>query len=829
MKPFQYNRLVQSLYVSLIGAVCSTPAIAQQQEATKDTEVISVIGRSAVPRTVKESPVPVDIVTAEEFNGVGNAGDVTDNLKALIPSYTATPATGDGSAFVRPTSLRGMSPDQTLVLINGKRRHRSALVQFFAPAAGNGSHAPDVGMLPSIAIKNVEVLRDGAAAQYGSDAIAGVINFNLKDADEGGEFVVNYGQHFEGEQGVKIGLNKGFKLLEDGFVNVSAEHSDYEALSRGIQRPDAQSLIDSKVEGIGADSPFDDAPLVQTWGRPEMSGTRLFINSGYELSDTSQLYAHANYANTEGRYRFFYRNPSHGTLSQLKGSANYDANNEARVFKTGYTPYLDGAQKDSSFVIGVKGEIGADTIYDVSIGTGRNQLSYDLFNTTNPALGLKSNGEPAQRDFDVGGFEQSEININVDLSTQLSDTLNFAYGAEWREETYTVNKGEPNSYSGTGSNGLPGIKDVDAGEHARDNVGLYTELEHDISDDLLIQYALRYEDFSDFGDTVNGKVATRYLLSDDTTLRGSLSTGFHAPTPGQANVRTTTTTFGSNGQQQDTVLLPSTNPLSRAYGGQLLKEEESTSMTLGFSTELLDDTNLTLDWYNTEVDDRIYRTQKIDVSTNPIAINQGIKTLSFYTNALDVEHSGVDIVVTSKIADVNLTFAYNYNQIDVVNQSKILTDSKDAAGNRIAVKPVSDSLVEDIENNYPENRFVLSARSIISDNLSWSARATYYGEHYDERGTISGEMIVDSNGNSVVKDGTQSALIDPTVYVDVEFVYSITDSLDLHFGGSNIFNEYVNTIDTPYANRMNVGLPYPRRSPANYEGGSWYLKARYVF
>ena len=198
-----------------------------------------------------------------------------------------------------------MSPDQTLVLINGKRRHRSALVQFFAPAAGNGSHAPDVGMLPSIAIKNVEVLRDGAAAQYGSDAIAGVINFNLKDADEGGEFVVNYGQHFEGEQGVKIGVNKGFKLLENGFVNVSAEHSDYEALSRGIQRPDAQSLIDNKVEGIGADSPFDDAPLVQTWGRPEMSGTRLFINSGYELSDTSQLYAHANYANTERAVSLF--------------------------------------------------------------------------------------------------------------------------------------------------------------------------------------------------------------------------------------------------------------------------------------------------------------------------------------------------------------------------------------------------------------------------------------------------------------------------------------------------------------------------------------------
>ena len=198
-----------------------------------------------------------------------------------MPSYTATPATGDGSAFVRPTSLRGTAPDQTLVLVNGKRRHRSALVQFFAPAAGNGAHGPDVGMIPSIAIKRVEVLRDGAAAQYGSDAIAGVINFVMKDADDGADIELQYGQHFEGEESIKLGVNGGFKVGEFGFVNLSLEHTDNDALSRGFQRPDAQALFDAGVSGVGADSPFGDSPFVQTWGRPQTEGTRLFLNSRF--------------------------------------------------------------------------------------------------------------------------------------------------------------------------------------------------------------------------------------------------------------------------------------------------------------------------------------------------------------------------------------------------------------------------------------------------------------------------------------------------------------------------------------------------------------------
>ena len=245
-------------YIGALAAVVASAGLSSQVAlAQADDEVyeeIVTIGtRSAKPRSARDSTVPIDVISGDEFNALGGTADLTDNIRALVPSYTATPATGDGSAFVRPTSLRGTASDQTLVLINGKRRHRSALVHFFAPAAGNGAHAVDVGMIPGIAVKSVEVLRDGAASQYGSDAIAGVINFVMKDAAEGGQVQVQYGEHYDGEQSVKVSANAGFGLSDSGFANVSFEYIDNDALIRAIQRPDAQALIDMGVSEVGQD------------------------------------------------------------------------------------------------------------------------------------------------------------------------------------------------------------------------------------------------------------------------------------------------------------------------------------------------------------------------------------------------------------------------------------------------------------------------------------------------------------------------------------------------------------------------------------------------
>jgi len=778
------------------------PATTMAQDEVIE-EIVTTGSRSQKARTASDSTVPIDVLNEDDMSAMGNTADLTDNIRALVPSYTATPATGDGSAFIRPTSLRGTAPDQTLVLIDGKRRHRSSLVQFFAPAAGNGAHGPDVGMIPGIAVQSIEVLRDGAAAQYGSDAIAGVINFKMKDAAEGGQVQVQYGEHFDGEQSVKVGANAGFGIGDSGFINVSVEATDNDALSRGIQRPDAQALIDAGVPEVGTDAPFGDSPLTQTWGRPQTEGVRFYLNSAFDISDRSQLYARFGIADTKGRYRFFYRPPNHSSLTDYRAQG-YTG------LPGGFTPFLDGDQDDATFVLGIDGEFDSGMTYDFSYGYGKSELDYFLNNTVNPSLPLDGTCPAciiSQMDFDVGGYEQQEINLNADFSIPLSDSVNLAFGAEAREETYTVVAGEPNASTGSGSSGFTGIKVEDAGAFARDNVAVYADVEWDISDALLVQMAGRYENFSDFGSTSNGKLAARWRLTDSFALRGAVSTGFHAPTPGQTNVQTIITTFdGSTGLQVEEGLLPTTHPLVQQAGGTALTEETSVNYSLGFTTDVGSWLTLTADVYMIEVSDRIYRTGDIAVPALPTdPPNAPARTISFYTNALDVEHTGLDIVASSSFevgsnSGIDLTLAYAYNKIEVTDQ-KIINGQQ----------PVSDSTVEDIENNYPEQRFVLTGNWRIGEPFNILARVNYYGEHYDERGTIGAAV-------------DPSAEISSTVYLDLEAGWQINDNWRAVIGGSNVLDEFIDEIGPPNSNRLSVGLQYPRRTVANYEGGSWYLK-----
>ncbi|HSG96693.1 MAG TPA: TonB-dependent receptor [Woeseiaceae bacterium] len=802
----------RSLMVGISAALLATSGLAPQAALAQNgddefiEEIVTTGTRSAKPRSAGDSPVPVDVIGADDFEAMGNTADMTDNIKALVPSYTATPATGDGSAFVRPTSLRGTAPDQTLVLINGKRRHRSALVQFFAPAAGNGAHGVDIGMIPSLAIKRVEVLRDGASSQYGSDAIAGVMNFILKDADEGGQVQAQFGEYFDGEQSVRLGANIGLPLGDGGFVNATIDWVDNDALSRGIQRPDAQALIDSGVQGVGADAPFGDSPLVQTWGRPQTEGVRFFANAGFELSSSAELYARFSLAETDGRYRFFYRSPNHSSLTDHRA-------NGYTGLPAGFTPYLDGAQDDASFVVGVQGEFDSGMLYDFSYSFGKNELDYFLNNTVNPDVALVGTCpacEIPQRDFDVGGYAQEEVTVNADFSMPMGDAMNLAFGFEAREETFTAFAGEPNSFLGAGSSGFRGVEPKNAGDFKRDNVAIYADVEHDISEAVLLQYAVRYENFSDFGGTLNGKLAGRLRLSDTFALRAAVSTGFHAPTPGQSNVSTIITTFdGTSGLQVEEGLFPVSNPDVVAAGGTALTEEQSVNISAGFTADIGDNWSLTADIYQIEVDDRIYRTGDIPVPPRPTdPPGAPARSISFYTNALDVEHQGVDIVATGGFdigaeTSLDLALAYGYNKIEVTGQKLVS-----------GIQPVSDGLVEDIENNYPEHRWVLTGNFLIGEDFNVMARVNYFGEHYDERGTIGAAV-------------DPSAKIDSIFYVDLEAGWNFNDNWRVVLGGSNIFDEYVDEIGPPNANRLSVGLTYPRRTVANYEGGSWYLKGVY--
>lgn len=794
--------------LALLLGLHLAPATARAQSLEAEESVIEeivVIGSRKRGRSAAESTAPIDVISGESFGLVGNTADITDNLRVSVPSYNASIASGDGDTFVRPTSLRGLAPDQTLVMVNGKRRHRAALIAEFVPSAGKGAHGPNIGMLPGIAFKRVEILRDGASAQYGSDAIAGVINFVTRDASEGGELRVQYGQFYEGEQSYLIAGNVGLGVGDRGFLNLSAEYAENDGLSRGIQRVNAQALIDEGVPGVGADTPFHDAPLVQSWGRAHSRNIRLFFNAGIDIGANATAYAQGNYSDVFGRYRFFFRAPDHITLRTLREQFGFNG------LPAGFTPIFDGDQRDSSFISGLRGELGNGILYDVSVGYGENRINFILNNTINQSLGLGPDGNPAQRDFDVGDLEQQETTINADFSRQFTDSLHLAFGAEWREETFVVIAGEPSSWFGAGSSGFKGFEPQNAGDFSRDNYALYAEIEQDVSDSLLAQYALRYEDFSDFGDTINGKVAVRYDATDRFALRGALSTGFHAPTPGQANIQKITTTFDNDlGLQVESGTVPPTHPLALAAGGSPLTEEKSTNVSVGFATGFGESTTLTADFYRIEVEDRIFKTQNLP-TINPLT---GVgSNVQFFTNALDLNVTGWDLVLTTAFdwgrsgLSTALTAAYNHNEVKVDSQTAIN-----------GVLPVSEASVEDIEESYPQDRMTITATTSGAGNWDFLVRINYFGAHYDERGRIGG-----------VDGGPPTQKVGSTVFVDLELGYQLDPCWRLTAGASNAFDEYVDVVGPPNANRQNVGLLYPRRTAANFEGGSWYIRANYVW
>ena len=337
------------------------------------------------------------------------------------------------------------------------------------------------------------------------------------------------------------------------------------------------------------------------------------------------------------------------------------------------------------------------------------------------------------------------------------------------------------------------------------------EIEQDVSESLLAQYALRYEDFSDFGGTINGKIAARYNATDRFALRGALSTGFHAPTPGQANIQKITTTFDNDlGLQVESGTVPPTHPLALAAGGSPLTEEQSTNLSVGFVTDFGDATTLTADVYRIEVEGRIFKTQNLP-SIDPVT---GVgSNVQFFTNALDLNVTGLDLVLTTVVdwggsgLSTTVAAAYNHNEVKVDSQTAIN-----------GVLPVSVASVEDIEESYPQDRLTITATTSAGTDWDFLARINYYGAHYDERGRIGG-----------VDGGAPTQKVGSTVFVDLELSYQLDPCWRLTAGASNAFDEYVDVVGPPNANRQNVGLLYPRRTAANFDGGSWYLRAVYVW
>lgn len=758
---------------------------------------VVVTGTRSKPRTAISSPVPIDNFRGEVVDRTGN-GDLTENLKNVVPSFSATPLTGDGAAFVRPTSLRGLPPDEVLVLVNSKRRHRSSLIAHFGAAMNVGAHAVDIGHIPSIAVKNLEVLRDGAAAQYGSDAIAGVFNFILKDANQGAEVQAQvgrwYGRNYGSESDYKVAANFGFPLTKRGFINVSGEYTFNQELQRGDQHAAAIGLV-------GAPDP------AMNWGRPESSGFRSMFNAGIDIADNVQAYAFGNFSDTYGNYSFFFRSPNRsGVLTPVPlNPADPSEGNFSwgDAFPLGFTPRLEGFQTDWSAVTGVRGEFDNGINYDISTSFGFNRIHYVLNGTLNPSWGPYS-----QRNFEPGDLQQYERNFNFDLSKELSDNINLAAGFQTRNETYTLYEGEYQSYAAgpwagvgnlinpetgenyaspaIGANGLAGTTKEDAGEFESKSWGAYADLEWDITEALLLQLAYRHEDYVEFGSTDNFKVAARYTVADWLTLRGGYSTGFRAPTPGQANVVTITTSFdGVTGMQVQEGTVAPTNPLAVSLGGKALTPETSQNLSVGLASRLSNNLSLTVDYYSIEVDDRIIKSRSLPIE-NPL-----FSELAFYTNSLNTSTSGIDAVLSWRSSSTNVTVAYNYNETEVLSQAEV--------GGK---NPVSDGTIFNLENNLPKHRLNATINQQFG-KFGAMLRANYYGKTIDERG--------------------DREEVDPETLVDIEFSYPVTDQLRLVLGANNVFDNYPTMIDT----RVSQGMPFPRRTPIGYHGGMVYFRAVY--
>ena len=547
-------------------------------------------------------------------------------MQAAVPSFNVNDQPiNDASTLVRPANLRGLAPDHTLILVNGKRRHRSAVITFLGGQISDGAQGPDISVIPSVALKQVEVLRDGAAAQYGSDAIAGVINFALKDDAEGGLVEFNKGQYYEGDGATTmVAGNVGLPLTDQGFVNLSLEYRTADPTSRSVQRDDAAALINNG-------NTFVEDPA-QVWGSPEIKGDlKFFANAGLELDQNSEAYLFGNYARREVEGGFYFRNPHNrggvndgGTndsgeqlllvadlTPDLSGNCPTDiavgsnvlenpvyinqvANNPDcfafnELFPGGFTPKFGGIVTDASLVVGTRGELDNELNYDVSGAYGTNEIDYAISNTINPSL-----GPDTPTSFNPGRYIQTEASFNIDINKYIdiggNEPLFLAGGIEYRYEAFEAIAGDPKSYEvgplaaqgfGIGSNGFPGLAARFQGKNSRNSAALYIDSEYFFSDDFMVGAAIRYEDFSDFGDTTKGKLSARYQLNETVAIRGAIATGFKAPTIGQSNVRNVTTAFSATGLV-DRATLPPSDPISIQKGATPLQPEESTSYSVGW-------------------------------------------------------------------------------------------------------------------------------------------------------------------------------------------------------------------------------------------------------
>jgi iron complex outermembrane receptor protein len=833
----------------------SSPTAYSQESEDDLIEVVITTGTRKEGLSPTETLSPIDVLSGAALANQATF-DMTDGLTKVAPSInTQRFPIADGTAFIRPVSLRNLSPDQTLVLVNGTRRHRSPLVNLqLAPlgTVNQGAQAVDFSALPSLAIKRVEVLRDGASAQYGSDAIAGVVNVILKDANEGISVSAQTGEYFEGDgTRTTIAANGGFSLGDNGFLNATIESSTADTTSRGVQRGDCQPVIDFVGEGV---VPLDD--LCQRWGDPDVETLKVFLNAGIDVSDTLEIYGNASFSDNDTISDFFYRHPvldpaagvdGRNTLI-IDGDGDFlpdpapaamvnriiaDGGDPADYltpdgvggwlllnpiytqFPGGYNPDFGAAISDMAFVFGARGETGGGMTWDIRGRVADSEADYTLSESINPSLGALS-----PTSFKPGKLTQEETSLNADFVQtidvgNLASPLNFAFGAEWREETYKIGAGDPASRNagpafefGVGSDGFQGFPTDSAGSFDSASYAAYVDVEADVTDKFTIGAAVRYEDYDEFGDTTDWKLSARVDITDGFALRATASTGFRAPTPGQVNTLNTTTSADTDGNLIPSGTYPVGSTVAMVLGSQPLTPEESSSFTLGAVWSPLDNVSITLDYYDISIDDRlalfnttITAQDVIDLTAagvpNADLLLDGLA--NYFANAFDSDVSGIDIAITAdfEVGSGNLVVDLRHNQ----NEQEV---------DKVAAGTINASRVFDLENQVPENRTALTLDYDSGSALSGYVRLNNYGSWKSTGGLFSGG------------DATDVSNYGSEVLVDLEATYRFNDNFRISVGAENVFD--VEPDKEGDGTLAFLGADTSITSPFGNNGGFWYAR-----
>ncbi len=953
------------LPMSVIALGLTGLSTAQAQGADDEIEEIIVSGLRGKPRSSIDSAVPVDVFSTESIDAVAHA-DTVDILQTLVASYNVSrQPISDGATFIRPASLRGLPSHHTLVLVNGKRRHRAALVSI----GGSGTQGPDVATIPSSAVASIEVLRDGASSQYGSDAIAGVINFNLKENTDGFSLSLDSGEYFEGDgAGYTVTGNAGFPLGENGFLSISAEVHESDFTERAHQYCEGWFCADADSERFGTQSAVRmgyvtgvphgelyngqdvsafqmaypaalhtasvEGENVMPWGQPNAESVRTFVNAGIDLGNGSELYAFSNYSTSSGDGSFFYRYPGNGTIEFVR-DADGTPYFPMEKFPGGFTPRFEGEVEDFGILGGIRGQRDGGTSYDVSLRYGSNAIDYHLWNTINPSYGSDS-----PTDFKPGELENEEMQFQIDLISEhdigTASPLVFAYGFSYMDETYNVHQSsdvasyaagphalsdpygfcqevevmaegqieimeegqteildefgvgtgvfegdgiftgtgvfegdgiftgtgtftnEPTTVAGggawtssvggqaavagvdvagldcndssdpafrvvgVGSNGFPGYSPAFSEEYNRDSYAVYGDISTDVTENFFVQAALRYEDYSDFGEEIVGKIAGRVRLNDEWALRGSVGTGFRAPTPGQQGTTNVSTRL-PNGFPVATGLFPASGPVAQALGAVPLRAETSTSYTFGLTGGFGEGGTLTIDFYNIDIDDRFSAISTRDVSTDPtsgsaydnyLALSaagvvgaESIGGVLYFTNAFDSKTTGIDVVASYPFSwengsDTTFQFAMNYNRSTLESDASAYLNAEGR---------------HDFEHADPNTRWNLTAFHNVNEQFSLMGRVRYFGES--------------KNANSCGADGCGGMqMFGSTTFVDLEASYRANDNWKFTVGARNIFDTYPDKIDRIAGNNdFCCGRTWVSGSIVPWQGGYYFGKVSVSF